>query len=261
MTEEDMQRLSPLAKRIVFVKIDPHDEILQGPAHKGPAYSSVSYMFYVRLLAWSRQYDFADKILYLDIDTVVIRSLTPLLQSNEFIIFPNNPLGYTAVFRNIWDPELLQLLAEDGHTPEMAVAPNSGVFLVPKRFRTDVQRHHLLQLMNRYARFSAYADQGVLTLWLKENRISIQPNMDGNFQLRGFYLTGFFRQFWSRRNSISVIHINGQMHPLFRKLTESVAIRFARQLPVVFVVYYYIAKAVRKILSFQPRSQASIIQQ
>lgn len=260
MIEDDIQFLLKFAKRIVFVKIDPLDEILQGPSHKGPRHASTSVMFYVRLLAWSRQYDFADKILYLDIDTVVIRTLAPLLQSDDFLIFPNNPLGHTAVFRNIWDPKLLQLLAEDGHPPEMASAPNSGVLLIPKRFRTEAHRQDLIRLMNRYANYSAFADQGVLTLWLRENRIPIQSNMDGNFQLRDFRLSGFSQLFWSRRKSISVIHINGCMSRNLRKTTTWFVAHGARQCPFVFVGYYYLVKFFRKALTlFSQLSQSSAV--
>jgi lipopolysaccharide biosynthesis glycosyltransferase len=140
-----------------------------------------------KYLAWSELFEPYDNVLYLDVDTLVLRPLDEMLSTAEFLIIPDNEIRADArVFQvaEYANSQLLELLHEDGlplfdQREDMC---NAGVFVIPKKFRTNQHLRQLLNIRQRYDRFFAHADQSVISIWCRLNAIRYTPRFDFNFQ-------------------------------------------------------------------------------
>ena len=140
---------------------------------------------YGRFHIWLHGLPDYNNVLYLDLDTIVLRSLHDLCTQAEFFIVRDIyiPLGgrNDAIVRNPRDVQLRQLLREDSiRLPECGA--NAGVFLVPKKYRTQAHANEILRLALRYKNHLRWADQSLLNIWLASVGIKPVEHVENNYQ-------------------------------------------------------------------------------
>jgi lipopolysaccharide biosynthesis glycosyltransferase len=174
--------------------------------------ADASRVYFYRYFAWSDIFSNFDNILYLDVDTLILKPLDEMLDTAGFLIVPNHEPG-TAVFRpkEFDNPELQALLNEDKLPllQEMDDMCNAGVFVIPKQYRTPAYRQQLFEITRRYKRFLAFADQSAISIWCKINEIGYSRRFDFNFQSPLFNsdLSGY------SEDNIQVLHFSWPTKP------------------------------------------------
>jgi len=138
---------------------------------------------YTRLHLWTERFDAWGNILYLDADMVVRAPLQELMDRDEFFVVAD-PSETGRIFRDITDPRAQQLLSEDGLPAfdQPGDMVNSGLFLIPPRYRRREHFDALLAMGHRYADFVAYPDQALLSMWCFQQGIQPSPRLEYNFQ-------------------------------------------------------------------------------
>lgn len=149
--------------------------------------SNHSKLVFVRHLLWSERFAAYDNILYLDVDTVVLKPLSELFLKEDFYaVYDLTPPGYS-IFKNEShsNKDLLRLLDEDGISLsfDQFSMMNSGVFLIPKRYRTQEQFDKLIELTYKYNSYAYIPDQTSISLWCHYNMIEFSDELEYNFQL------------------------------------------------------------------------------
>lgn len=165
--------------------LDP--EQLPIPEMTGYAGRLISPMVFVRYALWSDAFDEFDKVMYLDADTLVMRSLDPAFERDEFFAVANHyPMPHGGVFHPEAekDPDLLARLEEDGlsfpdHMDDMC---NTGMFVLPRRLRTAEHQAELVRLASRYGPWMKFADQSAISLWCRAQGISYSTRWELNYQ-------------------------------------------------------------------------------
>jgi len=137
---------------------------------------------YFKLNAWSYKYDEYDNILYIDTDTLVLKPLDELLDSEEFAIM-KDPILMNFINKT---EKLTALLKEDdlhNHFNNKIECPmiNAGLFVLPKKYRTKETHDYIQYLRDRYNPFNFYADQAIITLWWLKNKIPAMLSRNYNF--------------------------------------------------------------------------------
>ena len=147
-----------------------------------PARDSKYTFTYIKLNIWSDAYDKYDNILYLDVDTLVLRPMDDLLNAEDFTIFRDpTPL----IFKSP-DDRLRILLKEDSILHKLgddlkAVIGNCGVMLIPKKVRNKVNNESMLYLLDRYKDYSWWGDQSIVNLWIIRDDLKITDDVKFNF--------------------------------------------------------------------------------
>jgi lipopolysaccharide biosynthesis glycosyltransferase len=196
-----------------LVKTSDMNETFAAFGVKDPDVDDKRYLLY-KYLAWSKLFDPYDNVLYLDVDTLVLRPLDELLSTVEFLIIPDNEIRADARVFQITEyanNDLLELLKEDGLTlfDQRQDMCNAGVFVIPKSFRTKEHLQQLVDIRQRYAKFLAHADQSVISIWCRLNAIPYTPRFDFNFQtaMLNSDIKGF------DENNVSIIHFSTVFKP------------------------------------------------
>lgn len=140
--------------------------------------------FYARFLVWSSLFDEYDNVLYTDVDMLALSPLTEMFEQKEFLCCPESLLGSQSQFYNPDDPELIRLLEEDGLGKFDQTPANTGVMLVPKRYRTPEQLAELGRLSQRYKKHLIWGDQSLTNLWMARNGIKPVEHFRFNYQVR-----------------------------------------------------------------------------
>jgi lipopolysaccharide biosynthesis glycosyltransferase len=170
---------------------------------------------YFKYLCWNREFAQFRNILYLDADTLVLKPLTELFETQTFYAAPNHDsLPSVRIFdpATLSDTQLVTLLSQDELTllENMDDMCNAGVLLIPEAYRTANHFNQLLNVTRRYNRFLQYADQSAISLWCKLNKIEYSNNFSFNFQsihfgcndLRSYSL-----------NDIHILHFSSRRKP------------------------------------------------
>jgi hypothetical protein len=131
-------------------------------------------------------------ILHLDADTLVLGPLDDLLAAEKPVFVANHeadPAVRVFTTRPQDDPRLATLLHKDGlgqfDGPDDMV--NAGVFAIPRRYRAREELARLAQLTARYAPWLAFADQSLLSIWLRA--LDLRPTVDFRFNYQTPFLT------------------------------------------------------------------------
>jgi len=156
-----------------------------------PPYRADGFTYaYSKLKLWSSDYDEYDNILYLDVDTLVLKPMEELFLKSKFTIFRNR---MNIIFKEDSDKEhIKKLLEEDSilqyiHDTNLnIVTGNSGVFLLPRSYRTQENYEYLLYLTHRYSQYNRFADQSIINLWMLKTNIPV--NEDTRFNFLSVYL-------------------------------------------------------------------------
>jgi len=157
------------------------------PLDAPPAGPVGNDIVYQRLWLWSDRFDDFGNILHLDVDTLVLGSLDPLIRKADFFAVSNHePTAGGRIFGTTdpGDRDLGRILCGDGldFPGGMDHMVNAGVFLIPRRYRSGSRFEEIVGITNRYRAFLAYADQSAISLWCLLNRIEASTDYAFNYQ-------------------------------------------------------------------------------
>jgi lipopolysaccharide biosynthesis glycosyltransferase len=198
-------------KKVTIIKYDSDHNVSIGintaGLNLGVTKSSQTFLKY---LMWSDTFADYDKLIHLDADTVVLKPLDFMFESDEFFAVAYNfdTLINPEVASN---PELIRMLEEDNipyHDQQLKMM-NAGVFMIPQRYRTAAQLELLKEITLRYDRFNRFADQGAISLWCQKNDISFNELYQYNFS--GFFYTALFEAF--DYSNIHIFHFAAEWKP------------------------------------------------
>lgn len=137
---------------------------------------------FARFLLWKPDLDNFDKVLFLDVDIIVVGKLDAMF-AGEVPVFTRETYEDGRVnFSDHQAADLVSLLKED--QIELGPSANAGSFMLPRRVRTDENFDLLMRLATRYEAHLAFGDQSVLNLWLWKHGIRFQADYRWNFQIR-----------------------------------------------------------------------------
>jgi lipopolysaccharide biosynthesis glycosyltransferase len=173
----------------------------EGPLqpHIDPA---LAELFYTRFVCWDDRFDRYDSVIYLDVDTVVLADLDPLV-GDEFLAAPD--ADPSSSFVDPDDPRLGARLREDEIAGD-GVTANAGVFSVGRQWRNAEQRALIARLVERYGAYFRVGDQSALNVWMRYNGLT--PRLPPAFNCQVVRTIG-------RRGGIAavrhahVLHFNG----------------------------------------------------
>lgn len=158
---EDSRRALSRFPRILFHQADGS---IQGPPINLIA-GADTQSAYLRLNLWGTSFDDYDNILYLDADTIVLKPLNEILDAGDLKIF-KDPITTTAgMFIDGKDSDLQKTLAEDQLVLGQEMA-NTGVFVIPKKWRQEDNFLEMMDLLDRYRPYLRFSDQTVINLWM-----------------------------------------------------------------------------------------------
>ncbi len=201
-------------KRVKLLDADI-DYILNADLHIGRLNNKLIYLRYVM---FSNVFDEFDKVLYLDIDVLVLRPLNDLFEQDGFFAV-SNATAMVSTFYN-QDSRLIELLRSDGIlcNPNDVEMINSGVLLVPKNYRTQEYCKQLWDITLKYRDYLAFGDQSAFSIWMYLNKIPAQLRYEYNFQVH-FILNGISKGYYPK--DISIAHFAYyKPHALFDDLVR-----------------------------------------
>jgi lipopolysaccharide biosynthesis glycosyltransferase len=166
-------------------------------------------LFYRRFVIWTDFFEAYNNVLYLDIDSLVVGSLNELFENIEFTIFEEAYTENDQIFYDHKDPELLKLLKEDQINSLPKRTANAGLFVVPKKYRTEEHFKQLSHIMRRYQKHIIWADQSVLNLWMIQNNISVTKDYRFNYQLRRLFFEKTEKKAY---RDVRFLHYNGMYY-------------------------------------------------
>ncbi len=141
-------------------------------------------VFYARfLMRTSDVFKEYNNILHLDADTLVMNNLDNLMNFDEFYTVQEAYQWDDKIFKNHHDENLIKKLEEDKILINWE-ASNAWIFLLPKKYRTQLNYDYLIYLLSSYKEYIKWADQSILNIWAYKNNIPIQKEFKYNFQHR-----------------------------------------------------------------------------
>lgn len=143
-------------KNVVIVKYHPYTF-----SNLGPVGNNIVYLKYK---CWSTDFINYDNVLHLDCDTLILKPLDEIFTTNSLFISNN---------------ETLKIKCFKSQEVDMC---NAGVFIVNKRHRSDLNEQLLKTLTLDYMDDMCYADQSIISLWCKLQKISLSNEVYYNFQ-------------------------------------------------------------------------------
>tara|TARA_B100000745_G_C20099437_1_gene376007 strand:- start:37 stop:948 length:912 start_codon:yes stop_codon:yes gene_type:complete len=188
-----------------LIELRPHPHFSTGPNFKS--------VIYQRLHLWTEAFSSYDTILYLDVDTLVLRPLDALFAQDTFTIFSDHDPNYRIFHqRAYWHSrELKRRLVGEQLPPLHAIdtMANSGVFVLPKSLRTPDNHQLLLSLARTFDPYIAFADQSIISLWCWKRGLAIQTQYEYNCQLRLLEDKKLTIDF----NQLAILHYSGLSKP------------------------------------------------
>lgn len=175
-------------------------------------------IIYNRFNLWTEVFAEYENILYLDVDTIVLKSLDRVFAESSFYIC-NDCHEQAKIFsvddtrlltsRAVNTDEILKVkLSEDAlDIPASKLSMvNSGMFLMPRSYRTNANYKDLLTIAQRYDSHTAYSDQSVISIWCWKNEININSDFNLNCQIR------FLRDESMNINihDVEILHFSGE---------------------------------------------------
>jgi len=149
---------------------------------KGPV---DSILVYDRYYMWTDQFNDYDNVMFLDVDTLVLNDISHLFKTNEFYIVTNHSsLPHMSIFGNNQSELLLNKLRTDfiKYPVGMHSMANAGMFIIPRKYRTQMYLDKLIYFTVRYNNFARYADQSFISLWCHYFNIPISKEVQYNYQ-------------------------------------------------------------------------------
>jgi lipopolysaccharide biosynthesis glycosyltransferase len=145
-----------------------------------------SPLIYQRYRLWTDEFNQYDKILHLDVDTLILKPLDIIFYKDTFFIVKNNnPVPFSHIFNQpVSTGQLRAMLAEDGleKIDDQESLACAGLFMVPRKYRTKKHFSQLISLTTKYSKFLNFADQSAISLWCVKNNIKLSGNFLFHFQ-------------------------------------------------------------------------------
>lgn len=140
---------------------------------------------YNRFLLWDDYFKKYDTIIYLDCDTVILKPFPELfLKSSPFAVSDNSKIPVFDIDKDIPLKLINKLKNDNIDLNEIdKYMINSGVLVIPKKFRSASTREQIWKLINGYHKYSYIADQSILSIWMYLNDFEIGIDYRYNFQL------------------------------------------------------------------------------
>ncbi len=164
-----------------------------------------SKVFYARFLIWTDLFAEYEKVLYIDVDCLVMAPLDSLFEQNEFLIYEEAFHTDDSVLQDQLSSDIQNKLIEDGIAALPNPAGNAGLFMVPQKLRTPEHRRLLNFLLSRYHEHLIWGDQSVLNLWMTKLNLKPKKDFRFNFQIRLFDQ----KREYSAYKDMYLLHFNG----------------------------------------------------
>lgn len=153
----------------------------------GPTTDRMSSQAYAKYLYFlDNKYD---KILHIDPDALVLKPLDELFNYNDFfsVICIN-----TTTLRKIKSISrkiiLKAMLLQNGLVQNSRYIMNTGVLLIPQKYRTKENYDYLVYLTKRYFKYLKHWEQSVINMWMWKNNIRPTDKIEFNYQARFFQM-------------------------------------------------------------------------
>lgn len=189
--------------RVKLISLDRFPDLATGPIMNGIGKIVDPRVFYSRLLIWTPMYEAYDKIMFMDVDILVLHDLEELWQ-HDFFIVQEPYSGEDNVFYDHNDVNLKKLIYEIG-IDENIPRSNAGLFVISKKWRNAQEYSFLMQIITKFSSYIKWADQSVINIWMKARNIVPSKDLRFNF-IHNQFQVGYDRAFL---NKIRVIHFNG----------------------------------------------------
>lgn len=195
---------------------------------------------YYRYFAWSDFFADFDNVLYLDVDTLVLRPLDELFDTTEFFVVDNRePDQSVRVFdpADLKEEGLCSLLAQDQLPTMQGVGDmcNAGVFVIPKKLRSLQSQKQLVEITNRYNRYLKFADQSAISLWCCQNNIQFSTKYEFNYQVT-FFNSEIHRQL----RDIYLLHFSSPRKPNTKEFREWKRIELSLRIGLSSLFFRYL---------------------
>lgn len=164
-----------------------------------------SKVFYARFLIWTDLFSEYDKVLYMDVDCLVMAPLDSVFEKGDFVIFQEAFKTDDSVLLEQNSPLIQNKLVEDDIAQLPNPAGNAGLFVVSKELRSPEQLQLLHSLQDRYHEHLIWGDQSVINLWM--SKLDLKPIHDFrfNFQIRLFDQ----KREYGAYKTMHLLHFNG----------------------------------------------------
>lgn len=152
-----------------------------------------SPMIYGRYIIWSSIFDSYDNVLYMDCDSLVLKPFPELFKKEDFFAVYDNarkPLFNESAYQN---DEFLSKTFEDNIPHDLVnnLMINSGVLLIPRKYRTELNFSLINWLSDRYSPFIEHSDQSIITIWCYLKNIRISCDYQYNYMVDRINRSGF----------------------------------------------------------------------
>lgn len=153
----------------------------------------IELKYFYRFLLWTDYFDGYDKILNLDMDTLILGSLKDLFEYEDLFIVSDHPiLPDIRIFdiKSKNDPDLKNKLNQDEilFPDNMDDMANGGVYLLPKKYRNKETLNELLRIKNKYDKYISFNEQSIISLFCLINDIEYSDSFEYNFMLPFYYI-------------------------------------------------------------------------
>jgi len=168
----------------------------------GPVNDNIVYQKFL-LFGGDGYFNKFDNILFLDSDTLVLEDLDSIINASEFFIIQNyEDVPHIKVFGNVLSEGLIEKCCDNYIKSEDDMV-NAGMFVIPKKYRTDMYFNTLLNLGREFSDYIKYADQSIISLWCKYFNIPIADHLGYNYQSTSSSLYNFGVK------DIKIVHFSG----------------------------------------------------
>ena len=182
-----------------------------------------SEMVYYKYLLWTDMFRNYNNILHLDVDTIILSPLDDIFKSENFFIIRNNLYFKEIKILSILNKKVKKILSNlDICLPTRKDMVNAGVFVIPRKYRSDRLKTSLIMITNMLKPYLKYADQSAISLWCMRHVIIPTESYEYNYQVPlynkvfiprykkelspGFYFT----LNKNLMDNIKIIHYSGQ---------------------------------------------------
>lgn len=185
LSSTQMEKMRNINTNIRFIENNLDENIV------GPIMSHLNHtefnprVFYARFLIWGDYFKEYNKILHLDVDMFILKPLENLFDMEDFFIVKDVYDWHD--FKDL-NNTALQIEFGNDKINQIPIWSNAGVFLVTKKYLNKWVLDSFIDIKNRYSDYIKFADQSIISIWMKKNHIIPTDNYSYNYQFRLFFL-------------------------------------------------------------------------
>lgn len=169
-----------------------------------------SHMIYARFVLWTELFDKFNKVLYLDCDTIVLKPFPEVFERDDFFAISDNTIQKVFLDNETISPSPTFLAALEKDRMNLDEVNNkminSGFFLLPKKYRTQVHLAQIWNIIATYNDYIQYSDQSIISIWMHLNGIKSSDLYQYNFQTQ-FILKDTLQLLGA--DNIKIMHYSG----------------------------------------------------